>query len=65
MELKMFVSSDSVTVEKNVNDWLEENQVRVHHIGQSQSERNGKFVFTLSVFYEPIPEEQKKGIVSN
>ena len=54
----MFVSSDSMTVEKNVNDWLEENHVSVHHIGQSQSEKNGKFVFTLSVFYEDVSSKK-------
>ena len=59
MELKVFVSSDFLSVEKNVNDWLEANPVLVHHIGQSQSERNGKFVFTISLFYEISCHVQK------
>ena len=60
----MFVSSDSMTVEKNVNDWLEQNNVSVHHIGQSQSEKNGKFVFTLSVFYEFVQLDVRSKMVS-
>ena len=61
----MFVSSDSMTVEKNVNDWLEENHVSVHHIGQSQCEWNGKFVFTLSLFYEFVPSGVQSKMVRN
>jgi hypothetical protein len=65
MEMKMFVSSDSISVEKNVNDWLVKNNVSVHHIGQSQSEKNGKFVFTLSVFYEYVPTALQRQIIKN
>jgi len=51
MELKTFVSDRPETAEKNLNQWLEVNRVEVTHIGQSQSERNGNFVFVLSIFY--------------
>ena len=63
--MKMFVSSDSISVEKNVNEWLEENNVWVHHIGQSQSEKSGKFVFTLSVFYEYVTSNHQTNMMTN
>jgi hypothetical protein len=52
MEVKMFVGADAPTVEENINEWLQENKVAVQHLGQSQCERNGKFVFVISLFYE-------------
>lgn len=52
MEVKMFVASDAASAEKNINEWLQQNKVTVHHLGQSQSERNGRFVFVISLFYE-------------
>jgi hypothetical protein len=52
MEVKMFIQNSLDTVEKNVNDWLHQNHVSIHHITQSQCERQGKFVFVMSVFYD-------------
>jgi hypothetical protein len=51
MQVKMFIHHSLDTVEKNVNEWLSENSVSVQHITQSQCERQGKFVFVMSVFY--------------
>jgi hypothetical protein len=53
-EVKMFHSNNPSEVETEVNHWLQQNEVNVQHIGQSQSEKNGKFVFVLSVFYQKI-----------
>jgi len=53
MEVKTFIADDPKNVEKDVNEWLTTNNVSIHHIGQSQSERNGRFVFVISVFYIP------------
>ena len=51
MEVKMFVHHTLDGVENNVNEWLAEKQIRICHITQSQSERQGRFVFVISVFY--------------
>ena len=51
VKVKMFTHKDPEAVEAMVNNWLHENNVEVQHIGQSQSERNGNFVFILSLFY--------------
>jgi len=53
IEVKTFVSDHPELAEKKVNEWLKVNDVSIHHIGQSQSEKNEKFVFVISVFYEP------------
>lgn len=51
VKIKMFIHKDPEAVEASVNNWLHENNVEVQHIGQSQSEKNGNFVFILSLFY--------------
>ena len=50
-EVKIFVEKDPSLAEKNINEWLKENRVYIHHIGQSQSEKGGNFLFTISLFY--------------
>lgn len=52
MEVKMFIDSKPEMVENQLNTWLAKERIRVCHITQSQSERNGKFVFVISVFYQ-------------
>lgn len=52
MEVKMFSSANPAEVEIEVNHWLQQNKVQVQHIGQSQSEKNGRFVFVISLFYQ-------------
>ena len=51
MEAKIFIHHSAEDAEKSLNDWLEENNVHVQYIGQSQSEQAGRFVFIISVFY--------------
>ena len=51
MEVKVFVHQSAIEAEKEVNTWMEQNNVSVQYIGQSQSEKSGKFVFVMSVFY--------------
>jgi hypothetical protein len=51
LEVKIFMDRDPEVVSENLNLWMESNPVRIHHIGQSQSEKNGKFVFIISVFF--------------
>lgn len=51
MEVKMFIHSGPDLAEKDVNEWLSQNPVRVCHVTQSQCERQGRFVLIISVFY--------------
>ena len=51
MQTKIFVHNSAEAAEKALNDWLETNNVQVKYIGQSQSEKGGRFVFIISVFY--------------
>ena len=51
MEAKIFVHNSAEAAEKSLNDWLENNNVNVQYIGQSQAEQAGRFVFIISVFY--------------
>jgi hypothetical protein len=53
VEVKMFVHSSPKEAEKAVSQWLKENDVNIHHIVQSQSEKNGRFVFVITLFYMP------------
>lgn len=53
LEVKMFVNNRPIDAEKQVSQWLKENEVTIHHIAQSQSEKNGSFVFVITLFYIP------------
>lgn len=52
MQLKTFVHQNIDEAEKAINNWLELNDITIQHIGQSQSEKNGRFVFVISLFYQ-------------
>ena len=51
METKIFVHHSAEAAEKELNKWLQSNDVNIQYIGQSQSEQAGRFVFIVSVFY--------------
>lgn len=53
VQVKMFVHSNPKDAEKAIAQWLKENDVIIHHIAQSQSEKGGSFVFVLTLFYLP------------
>jgi len=50
-EAKMFVHNNPRDAERAVNQWLNENDVTIDHIAQSQSEKGGHFVFVITLFY--------------
>jgi len=50
----MFVHNSPDAAEKEINDWLQQQQIRICHITQSQCERQGRFVFVVSMFYEKM-----------
>jgi len=53
VQVKMFIHSHPKDAEKAIAQWLKENDVIIHHIAQSQSEKGGSFVFVLTLFYLP------------
>jgi hypothetical protein len=53
-EVKLFIHTDPKEAEKAINQFLKQNKVTVNHIGQSQSEKGGNFVFVVAVFFRRI-----------
>jgi len=51
VQVKMFVHNNPKDAEKAIEHWLKENDVTIHHIAQSQSEKGGSFIFVLTLFY--------------
>jgi hypothetical protein len=51
IQVKMFVNNNPKDAEKAIDQWLKENDVNIHHIAQSQSEKGGSFVFVVTLFY--------------
>jgi hypothetical protein len=51
IQVKMFVHNNPKDGEQAIEQWLKENDVTIHHIAQSQSEKGGSFVFVLTLFY--------------
>jgi hypothetical protein len=47
----MFIDNEPKGAEKAISLWLKENDVTIHHIVQSQSEKNGSFVFVITLLY--------------
>jgi len=52
LQVKMFVHGNPIDAEKAIGQWLKQNDVTIHHITQSQSEKNGSFVFVVSLFFQ-------------
>ena len=53
VQVKMFIHNHPKDAEHAIGQWLKENDVTIHHIAQSQSEKNGSFVFVIRLFYVP------------
>lgn len=51
MQVKMFVVDNLPTAEQEVNEWLQSVSAAVRHVSQSQCERNGRFLFVISIYY--------------
>ena len=56
LKMKLFTDSTHSLVETRVNEWLQHHNVSIAHVGQSQSEKGGKFLFAISLFYYPYFE---------
>lgn len=52
MTLKIFASPSLNDVEQAVNKWLAQSLGRVCHVTKSQSEKQGRFVFVVSIWFE-------------
>jgi len=50
-QVKMFTYNNPKDAEKAVGQWLNENDVSIQHVTQSQSEKGGHFVFVITLFY--------------
>lgn len=53
-KLKLFVFNDLNDAEREINQWLQEQRVEIKEIVQSQSEKNGRFMFVTSIYYQPM-----------
>jgi hypothetical protein len=51
LRMKTFTDHDPAVVENRINEWLSSHDVQIRYVGQSQSEKSGRFVFTISLFY--------------
>lgn len=51
VQVKMFVHNNPKDAEKAIAQWLKENDVIIHQVTQSQSEKGGSFVFVITLFY--------------
>jgi hypothetical protein len=49
--VKMFVHTDPRAAEAELAEWLQETSPVIEHVTQSQSEKAGRFVFVITVFY--------------
>ena len=50
--VKMFQHKEPTEAEKALALWLEQNDVTIQHLAQSQSERGGNFIFVLTIIYQ-------------
>ena len=51
MKVKMFIYHSLEGAEREMNEWMAGRNVRICHVTQSQSEKQGKFVFVVSLFF--------------
>ena len=51
-KVKLFILSNPESAEEKLQEWLQTHQdIEIDHITQSQSERSGRFLFIVSIFY--------------
>ena len=51
MKIKMFLFKDPEKAEESIHSWLQSSNAKIDHITQSQSEKNGRFLLVVSIFY--------------
>lgn len=56
MKVKVFEGKHGNELEKEINQWLDENSVEVKHISQSECSNGENYNTTLSIWYEPKPK---------
>jgi hypothetical protein len=52
MKVKLFVRHSLEELEQELGEWMEHQDIRICHVAQSQCEKQGRFVFVLSLFYQ-------------
>lgn len=52
MKVKLFVRHSLEELEQELGEWIEQQDIRICHVAQSQCEKQGRFVFVLSLFYQ-------------
>lgn len=57
-KVKLFILSNPEAAEEKLQEWLKtKTDIEIDHIVQSQSERNGRFLFIVSIFYRFISDQ--------
>ena len=57
-KVKLFILSSPEAAEEKLQEWFQAHQdIEIDHIGQSQSERNGRFLFIISIFYRSLTDQ--------
>lgn len=57
-KVKLFILSNPEAAEEKLQEWLKtKSDIEIDHIVQSQSERNGRFLFIVSIFYHLISDQ--------
>ena len=57
-KVKLFILSNPESAEDKLQEWLQtKHDIEIDHIVQSQSERNGRFLFIVSIFYRFISDQ--------
>jgi hypothetical protein len=57
-KVKLFILSSPEAAEEKLQEWLQtQENIEIDHICQSQSERNGRFLFIVSIFYRTANDQ--------
>lgn len=51
MQVKQFVSNDPADAARALSEWLDTNDAEVCQLAQSQGEKQGRFLFVITVLY--------------
>lgn len=54
--IKVFRFRELEYIEKEINEWMSLEKVIIRHVAQSQSEKQGWFVFVVTVYYETLSD---------
>ena len=58
-QVEIFLNNSMSQLQKDINDWIKEERLKITRVLQSQSDTEEEFIVTISIFYETEADNAK------